>query len=419
MKMRIWLVIYSLLAVAAAAQTTHYTVTDLGSIGAAPGQPFTVNTAGLVAGAAVRTDGTSHAMLWYKGTRMDLGTLGLRISNSLAFTVNDNGQVVGMADTFTTYPYREDFCGFKSFGLPTWGTECLPFVWQNGVMTPLPTLGGYNGMASWINNKGQIVGVAENAVHDTTCPAPQVLQQRPVLWDGGKAQELPLFAADPDGSAFAINDSGQIVGASGTCTSFNPNSLSGLQPLHALLWQNGKATDMGNLGGTGHGAGVLALTLNAHGQAVGFSDLPGDKANHAFTWTQATGMQDLGALPGDVSSVALNINDAAIITGISFDATGNTASVCVAERSDDRAQFADAGRFAAVHSAAVRYQFQRPDHGLGRPTERRIGTRLPGHTVRNRRDGTARDCTGHAVRRGSRSGAAAAPASRDQRRPLE
>ncbi len=104
MKMRIWLVIYSLLAVAAAAQTTHYTVTDSGSIGAAPGQPFTVNTAGLVAGAAVRTDGTSHAMLWYKGTRMDLGTLGLRISNSLAFTVNDNGQVVGMADTFTTYP---------------------------------------------------------------------------------------------------------------------------------------------------------------------------------------------------------------------------------------------------------------------------------------------------------------------------
>ncbi len=144
-----------------------------------------------------------------------------------------------------------------------------------------------------------------------------------MLWDGGKAQELPLFAADPDGSAFAINDSGQIVGASGTCTSFNPNSLSGLQPLHALLWQNGKATDMGNLGGTGHGAGVLALTLNAHGQAVGFSDLPGDKANHAFTWTQATGMQDLGALPGDVSSVALNINDAAIVAGISFDATGN------------------------------------------------------------------------------------------------
>ena len=75
-------------------------------------------------------------------------------------------------------------------------------------MAPLPTLGGYNGMASWINNKGQVVGAAETAVHDSTCPFPQVLQSRHVLWESGKPQELPVFAGDPNGIAIAINDSG-------------------------------------------------------------------------------------------------------------------------------------------------------------------------------------------------------------------
>ncbi len=320
---RIWMAACSLIAIGASAQTTHYTLTDLGSVGGAPGQPFSITNTNLVAGAALRTDGTLHAMLWYKGARTDLGTLGLRISNSLAFSANDNGQIVGMADTFTTYPYREDFCGFKVSGLPTWGTECLPFIWQNGIMAPLPTLGGYNGMASWINNKGQVVGAAETAVRDTTCPSPQVLQSRPVLWDSGKAQELPTAAGDPSGIAIAINDSGQIVGASGTCAAWDPTLLTGLHPVHALMWQNGKATDLGNLGGTAKGPGNIALALNSHGQVVGNSGVAGDQALHAFLWTESAGMQDLGTLPGDVISAGININAAGTVIGVSIDATGN------------------------------------------------------------------------------------------------
>ncbi|HTS62945.1 MAG TPA: hypothetical protein VMH28_13040 [Candidatus Acidoferrales bacterium] len=301
----------------------RYTITDLGALGAAPGQPFGITSAGLVSGAAVGPEGTSRAVLWYNGTRVDLGTLGLRISNALAYSANDNGQVVGMADTWTTYPFKEDFCGFKSFGLPSWGTECLPFVWQNGVMYPLPTLGGYNGQASGINNRGQIVGVAENAVLDPTCPAPQVLQSKAVLWQNGKAQELPAVGGDPDGYAVAINDSGQIAGGTGVCAPFNQGTLNSLQPLHAVLWQNGVATDLGNLGGTGHNFGNLAMGINTSGQISGLSDLPGDKATHAFLWTRGKGMQDLGTLPGDVNSVAVTLDDTGIVTGLSQDAGGN------------------------------------------------------------------------------------------------
>jgi probable HAF family extracellular repeat protein len=83
------------------------------------------------------------------------------------------------------------------------------------------------------------------------------------------------------------------------------------------------ATDLGNLGGTGHGNGNLALDVNSLGQVVGYSDIKGDANFHAFLWTRETGMQDLGTLPGDASSLAVNINDAGEVVGVSLDASFN------------------------------------------------------------------------------------------------
>jgi uncharacterized membrane protein len=71
-----------------------------------------------------------------------------------------------------------------------------------------------------------------------------------------------------------MNDNGQIVGASGDCTAFNP-VLNYFQPLHALLWQrDGTVVDLGNLGGTGRAPalGNWAISINNHGQVVGSSD---------------------------------------------------------------------------------------------------------------------------------------------------
>jgi probable HAF family extracellular repeat protein len=310
----------SLLAGLAMAQTPSYTVTDLGAVGATPGQPFFVAHDGLIAGAAAAPNGAMHAMLWYKKLKMDIGMPGLGGANTVAFSVNGTGQAAGEAETSVADPAGEDFCGFKALGLPSAGNSCLPFSWQNGAMTALATLGGNNGAVNQINKNGEMAGLAETAAPDPACIAPQVLQFKPVTWAGGKIHELVTLDADRDGAAFAINDNGQVAGASGQCSAFNSSILENLQPLHALLWQGDTVTDLGNLGGTGQGFGNLALNLNNKGQVVGQSDLSGDANFHAFLWTKASGIEDLGTLTGDVNSVALGINDSGKIVGLSLDA---------------------------------------------------------------------------------------------------
>ncbi len=188
-------------------------------------------------------------------------------------------------------------------------------------MKALPTLGGINGAASWINNRGEIVGVAENAKLDKTCPAngPQKFQFKPVMWLDGKIQELPTFGSDQNGYASANNNNGQAAGASGDCATLQPNG-NYLLGRHALLWEKGLATDLGNLGGT---AGHFAFAINNQTQVAGVSDLAGDTSFHAFLWSQKTGMQDLGTLPGDFASAAIGINDAGTVVGLSLDPSFN------------------------------------------------------------------------------------------------
>ena len=313
----------SLLAAVAMAQSPTYKVVDLGTVGL-NGQPFAITKNGLVAGAA-QNGNILSAEVWYKGRVVDLGQPGLKGQNSQAFSVNARGQAVGEAQTGSPDPQGEDFCGFAALGLASSGTTCLAFVWQNGVMSPLPTLGGNNGVANQINTQSEAAGMAENNTPDSTCPSggPQKLEFKPVVWQIGDVRELPTYPGDPDGNAHAINDSGQAAGGSGVCAAFNPIWLTNLQPLHALLWEGGKAIDLGSLGGTGQGDGIMALNLNNHGQVIGSSDLQGDASFHAFLWTHEAGMQDLGTLQGDVDSAAIGINDNGQIVGVSIDASFN------------------------------------------------------------------------------------------------
>jgi probable HAF family extracellular repeat protein len=312
----------SLLAGFAIAQTPRYTVTDLGALGPL-GQPYFITNNGLIAGTAAVSGGAEHSALWYAGLKGDIGTPGLGGQNSIAFSANERGQAVGLAQTSTVDPNGEDFCGLKALRLPSTGTTCLPSLWQYGVMVPLPTLGGNNGTANQVNRRGVVAGFAENATLDPNCPAPQKFQFEPAIWQQGEIQQLPTFTGDPEGVAEAINDNGQVVGASGTCSTFSTNNLISLQPLHALLWETGTVTDLGNLGGTAKGFGNLAFNINNQGEVVGISGLRGDMNFHGFLWTKATGMQDLGTLPGDANSTAIGINDSGDVVGVSLDANFN------------------------------------------------------------------------------------------------
>jgi probable HAF family extracellular repeat protein len=233
-----------------------------------------------------------------------LGTLGGKNSSINWNGINDRGESVGMSETSVLDPNGEDLCGFGTHA------TCLPFLWQNGVMHALPTLGGNNGQASAINNRGQVAGYAENGIVDSTCPA-GITNNRvdlPVLWDKGKAQPLSTIGNDPDGVAFGINNQGQAVGYSGTCTAAN----------YAVLWENGAATSLADLGTPG----AIAYAINGHNQIVG-QGVNSDGTALAAIWENNT-VRSLGILlPGDAAAFATSINNKGQVVGSSFDFSGN------------------------------------------------------------------------------------------------
>jgi len=235
---------------------------------------------------------------------LPLGTLGGKNSSINWNGINDSGEAVGMSETSVPDPNGEDLCTFGTHA------TCLPFLWQNGVMHALPTLGGINGQASAINNSGQVVGYAENGMVDSTCPA-GITNNRvdlPVLWDKGKAQPLPTIGSDPDGVAFGINNRGQAVGYSGTCTAAN----------YAVVWENGTATQLPDLGTPGG----IAFAINGHNQIVGQA-VNSEGIALAAIWENNT-VRSLGVLlPGDAAAFATSINNRGQVVGSSFDSSSN------------------------------------------------------------------------------------------------
>jgi probable HAF family extracellular repeat protein len=272
-----------------------YIVTDLGTFGGIAGAANAVNNRGSVVGNAFfdpeRT--LSRAFLWQNGAATDLGTLGGPYSS--AHFLNERGEVTGSAETSTPDPLGKNSCGS--------GLICLPFLWKDGLMTPLPTLGG-NGFATGINNRGQVVGEVENTTPDPTCPSPSTIPEvKPVVWEKGEIQELPTIGGDPDGGVFAINDNGQAVGNTFDCAS----------AVHAVLWNKGTPTDLGTL----NGSVLLPSAINNKGQIVGIALSP--DGLRAFLW-QNGAATDLGTLPPDVNSLANGINNKGQIVGDSCDA---------------------------------------------------------------------------------------------------
>jgi len=326
------------------AQAPKYTIVDLGPVGPSwsQGQPFVVSGNGLVSGETVLanpinpSEWVSHAVVW-EGTNMKVITIpGLGGPNSVAFGVNVRGQAAGQADTETPDPNGEDFCGSAALGLTHSGNTCVPFLSQNGATVGLPRLRnragteGSNGAALQVNDFSMVAGTSENGEVDSTCPgatvSPQTIEFKPVIWmkpfpwSQVRLQELGTVDGDPDGIAFAINDLGQAVGASGNCGPFNVIEQNNLTPLHAVLWRNGNAVDLGNLGGDGKFAGIYATGLNLDGQVVGTSDTAGDASFHGFLWQQGH-ITDLGTLPGDAYSSAIAISNDGLALGVSVSAS--------------------------------------------------------------------------------------------------
>jgi probable HAF family extracellular repeat protein len=315
--------IFTMLATSLTIAQPTYSVTTLPTAGGVQGQGISINERGWVVGIANFTgDNFSEAALWLNGNLTPLGNLG-GPNSAVAWPVkNNNGIIVGISETADMDPLGESGSSCHVFfaTFPPDGHACQGFRWQNGHMTPLPTLGGTNSYATAANNRGQIVGWAENTVHDPTCspPSTQVLQFRAVIWGPGpdQIQELPPLPGTGDTvtAATAINDRGQVVGISGICD----QGVGRFSARHAVLWENGVPMDLGSLGGK---AWNTPAAINNQGTVVGFADVPGDDtgtANYrAFIWTRSTGMQPLPALPGETRSAAFGINNQGQIVGSS------------------------------------------------------------------------------------------------------
>jgi probable HAF family extracellular repeat protein len=318
---------FAALGQSASAQSTaghkpdpQYRVFDLGiPLGGSASADNGVNDLGWSAGQSnVAGDGSIHAVFWFLGLPFDLGTLGGPNSAVLWPGINNFGEVVGVSDTADTDPYGERWSCGAFFPSSHKGHTCVGFKWQFGHMTPLPTLGGSNGFATAVNDRGQIVGWAENTVHDPTCVPPQVLQFRAVIWGPANNQirDLPPYDGDSVSAATGINNREQVVGISGICQ----NAVGNQSATHAVLWENGVPINLGNLGGA---AWHTPMAINNNGVVVGFSDVPGDQNGsnpnfHAFEWVKPGPMRDLGTLPGDSISEGLGVNSRNQIVGVSL-----------------------------------------------------------------------------------------------------
>ena len=242
---------------------------------------------------------TAHAFRWQDGDRTDLGALPNGAS-SASTSISSNGLIAGISENGSVDPLVP--------GFPV-GHAVL---WQNGGLTDLGTLeGGYESLAYAVNSGGQVAGVFTNTTADPNSMFGTGYQARAFLWQNGAMQDLGTLGG-PDAQALLINERGQVVGWSYTSSSPGGCGFPG-QALTtgSYIWEEGKGMkDLGNLGGTC----TIASDLNPRGQVAGFSTLAGDLAQHGFLWSAGT-LYDLGGSFGGSSTAAFALNEAGEAVG--------------------------------------------------------------------------------------------------------
>src|SRR5213076_2805403 len=309
----------------AAKARTQYQVSDLPGLGGTSNGGNSINDQTWVAGYARRADRNRHAALWRNSLLTDLGTLGGPNSSVTWNVKNTAGIIVGISQTADPQLLGESWSSAAFYSTPNnVGYINLGFVWQNNQMRGLPPFpGGNNGFATGANNLGQVVGWAENGVHDPNCCCTQVLQFRPAVWTLGppdQIRDLPLIPGDSSGAATAINDNGQIVGISGICD----QAVGRHTAKHAVLWENGTVMDI--YPDAPAPWWNTPTAINQHGDVVGFAGDPAfveGEILHAFIWTKDNGIKALkplrGRVPEHVDSEAYGINEAGQVVGVSCD----------------------------------------------------------------------------------------------------
>jgi probable HAF family extracellular repeat protein len=247
-----------------------------------------------------------HAVLW-KGTEIvDLGTLRAGL-DSAGLTINNAGEVVGMATVDTT---------IDSFPLGPWRSPTHAFIWRHGVMQDLGTLGGADSFPTGgCNNERSELVVGWSFTDSIANASTGIPTQHAFVWDHGTMTDIPTLGGS---SAFAQcpNNRGQVIGQSNLTGDVGcPDSCA----QHAFSWDHGTLTDLETLGGSFS----LANWLNNQGEAVGGATTTNDESFHATLWKNGQ-ITDLGTFDGDCASVGVAINSKSHVVGLSFNCDTNT-----------------------------------------------------------------------------------------------
>lgn len=166
-------------------------------------------------------------------------------------------------------------------------------------INPLGTIPSYDYFyANGLKASGVISGYAYSAT----------LGQTAVVYRNSAATKLLAPIGQESYRAYGVNSSGTVVGS----------SLSPIDRYHATSWDfNGNPTDLQPMNSLW--TRTQAFAINNEGVVVGEGSYNAG-FGHAALFSNGT-VADLGTLPGDVSSVALAINDRGDVVGLS----GNSA----------------------------------------------------------------------------------------------
>jgi probable HAF family extracellular repeat protein len=201
-------------------------------------------------------------------------------------TAGDAGQVPCRLNNLGDLVGRADNSAARGTRATTWSHSTR----QPKVLGALP--GGEYSTASAVNDAGEVAG-ASNTGNSIV----------PFIWKPtGGLQRIPLLPGDNCGQAFGINKYGHVAGYS-----------SGPNGSKAFLWTG--SAGVHNLGVLPGGNYSRACDINDLDEVAGTSaSAAGDRA---ALWTKTGNVRDLGTLPGDTSSEALAINNAGDVVGYS------------------------------------------------------------------------------------------------------
>jgi probable HAF family extracellular repeat protein len=262
-------------------------------------------------------------------TLIDLGVL-LDGTTSTAVDLDESGDVLVLA------PNSRSSSGPGFWWSPQTGPDTVLFVDPSILLSSfVAVIGPDRALATGSINGG--VGAGRGLICSGNCFALPTLGASPSAQSSGSAANKAGFivgsATSDLGSPshavlydpmLRVTDLGSLDGSAGfsSATAIAPssNTVVGNSSNHAFLWTAARGMrDLGTLGGSSSSAAAI----NDAGQVVGTSTTAGNQ-QHAFLWTAAGGMRDLGTLGGTFSS-AVAINASGQVVGTSTTATANHA----------------------------------------------------------------------------------------------